>query len=62
MEVYIFQVANETLSKYRKAKKARVYQGSILTIEDAQDIISQKDINKQVRRDIRTAGGSRKKK
>jgi hypothetical protein len=48
IEVYIFRVANKTLSKYHKTKKARVRQGSILTIEDTQDIISQKDIDKQV--------------
>jgi hypothetical protein len=34
-EVYILQVVNKTLSKYRKIKKARVYQGSTLIIEDA---------------------------
>jgi hypothetical protein len=61
-EVYILRAANKTLSKYRKTKKARVRQDSALIIEDTQDIISQKDIDKQVRHDIYTAGGSRKEK
>jgi hypothetical protein len=33
-EVYILQVANKTLSKCRRAKKARVRQGNALIIED----------------------------
>lgn len=59
-EVRTLRAANEALSKRRRAKKARIRQGGALTIEDAQDIISQKDVDEQVRRDIRTAGGSRK--
>jgi hypothetical protein len=47
-EVYIFRAANKALSKCYRAKKACVRQGNALTIEDAQDIISQKDIDKQV--------------
>jgi hypothetical protein len=47
-EVHILRVVNKTLSKYRRAKKTRVRQGNILIIEDTQDIISQKDIDKQV--------------
>ena len=58
-EVRTLQAANEALSKRRRAKKARVRQGGALTIEDAQDIIAQKDVDKQVRRDIHAAGGSR---
>ena len=55
-EVRTLQAANEALSKRRRAKKARVRQGGALIIEDAQDIITQKDVDKQVRRDIRAAG------
>ena len=54
------RAVNEALSKRRRAKKARVRQGGTLTIKDTQDIILQKDVDKQVRRDVRTAGGSRK--
>jgi hypothetical protein len=59
-EVYILRAANKALSKYRRTKKARVRQSSALIIEDAQDIISQKDVDKQIRCDIHAAGGSRK--
>jgi hypothetical protein len=50
--------ANKALSKYQRAKKAYVYKGSTLTVEDTQDIIAQKDVDKQVRRDVYIVGGS----
>jgi hypothetical protein len=58
-EVYILQVANEALSKRYRAKKTRVCQGGILTIEDTQDIIAQKDIDEQVRHDVRIERSNR---
>jgi hypothetical protein len=39
IKIYIFRAANKTFSKCYKAKKARVRQGGIFTIEDTQDII-----------------------
>ena len=59
-KVRTLRAVNEALSKRRRAKKARVRQGGTLTIKDIQDIILQKDVDEQVRRDVRTAGGSRK--
>jgi hypothetical protein len=56
-EVRTLRAANEALSKRRRAKKARIRQSGALIVEDAQDIILQKDVDEQVRRDIRTAGG-----
>jgi hypothetical protein len=56
-EVCILRAANEVLSKRRRAKKARIRQGGVLTVEDTQDVISQKDVDEQVRRDVRAAGG-----
>jgi DDE superfamily endonuclease len=47
------QKANEALSKRRRAKKTRVRQGGALTVEDAQDILAQKDAEEQVARDRR---------
>ena len=38
-KVRTLRVVNEALSKRRRAKKARVRQGSTLTIKDTQDII-----------------------
>jgi hypothetical protein len=60
-EIYTLRTANKTLSKRRKTKKTRVRQGGTLIVEDAQDIIIQKDIDKQVQRNIHAAGGSRGK-
>lgn len=51
--------ANEALSKRRRAKKTRVRQGSALTVEDAHDILAQKDAKEQVRRDKHSEGGGR---
>jgi hypothetical protein len=58
-KVRTLRVANEALSKRRRAKKARIRQGGVLIVEDTQDIIAQKDVDEQVRRDVRAAGGSR---
>ena len=58
-EVRTLRAANEALSKRRRAKKARVRQGGALTIEDVQDLIAQKDVDKQVQRDVRAARGNR---
>jgi hypothetical protein len=45
-EVRTLRAANEALSKRRRAKKTRVRQGGALIVEDAQDLIAQKDIDK----------------
>ena len=47
-EVCTLQAANEALSKRCRAKKARICQGGALTVEDAQDIIAQKDVDEHV--------------
>src|ERR1700677_764086 len=49
--------ANEALSKRRRAKKTRVRQGGTLTVEDAQDILAQKDAAEQVARERREKQG-----
>jgi hypothetical protein len=59
-EVRILRAANEALSKRRRAKKTRVRQGGALTIEDAQDVLAQKEAAEQARRDERSKGGNRK--
>jgi hypothetical protein len=59
-EVRTLRAANEALSKRRRAKKTRIRQRGALTVEDAQDILAQKEADEQVRRDLRTEGGNRK--
>jgi hypothetical protein len=61
-EIYTLRVANEALSKRRRAKKTRVCQGEALTVEDTQDILAQKEVDEQVRRDLRTERGNRKER
>ena len=50
-EVRTLRQANEALSKRRRAKKNRIRQGGALTVEDAHDIIAQKEVDEQIRRD-----------
>ena len=59
-EVRTLRVANKALSKRRRAKKARVREGGVLTVEDTQDLLSQKDVEEQAQRDLRTEGGRKK--
>jgi hypothetical protein len=56
-EVRTLRAANEALSKRRRAKKTRVRQGGVLTIEDAQDVLAQREAEEQARRDRRSKGG-----
>jgi hypothetical protein len=56
-EVRTLRAANEALSKRRRAKKTRVRQGGALTVEDAQDVLAQKEAEEQARRDKRSEGG-----
>jgi hypothetical protein len=37
--------ANEALSKRRRAKKNRIHRGGALTIEDANDILAQNEVD-----------------
>ena len=56
-EVRTLRAANEALSKRRRAKKTRVRQGGALTVEDAQDVLAQKDAEEQIRRDKHSREG-----
>jgi triosephosphate isomerase len=52
-EVSSLRTVNEALSKRRRAKKTRVRLGGSLTIQDAQDLLDQKDIDKQIKKEER---------
>lgn len=52
--------ANEALSKRRRAKKIQIRKGGSLTVSDAQDIISQREVDEQISRDTRRNSGGRK--
>ena len=47
-KVSALQKANKGLSKQRRAKKTRVQLGGLLTVQEAQDILNQKAVGKQV--------------
>jgi hypothetical protein len=55
-ELRTLRAANKALSKRRRAKKNRIRQEGVLTIEDAHDILAQKEVDKQIRRDKRSGG------
>ncbi|PQM43524.1 hypothetical protein VC83_09651 [Pseudogymnoascus destructans] len=50
-EIRTLRAANEALSKRRRAKNNRIREGGALTVEDAYDILSQQEVDEQVRRD-----------
>ena len=58
-EIRTLRVANEALRKRRRAQKTRIREGGALTVKDAQDILSQQEVDKQVRRDLRAERGNR---
>jgi len=53
-EIRTLRKANKALSKRRRAKKARVQQGGALTVEDAHDVLAQREVDEQIRRDKRS--------
>jgi hypothetical protein len=58
-EIRSLRTANEALSKRRRAKKTRIRQGGVLTVKDAHDILSQTEVDEQIRRDRRLRRGVR---
>jgi hypothetical protein len=58
-EVSSLRSANEALSKRRRAKKTRVRLGGSLTVQDGIDLLDQKDVDEQVKKEERQNGGQR---
>ena len=58
-ETCTLRKANKALSKRRRAKKNRIRQRGALTIEDAYDILAQKEVDEQIQRDKRSRGVDR---
>jgi len=59
-EIRTLRAANEALSKRRRAKKKQIRSEQALTVEDATDLISQKEVVEQIRRDGSVLGGLQK--
>jgi hypothetical protein len=50
-EVRDLRTANEILSKRRRAKKTRLWAGGSLSIQEVEDLIAQKDIDEQLKKE-----------
>lgn len=57
-EVTELREANSIISKRRRAKKTRVRLGGSLSIQDAEDIQAQKDVERQVQQETPENGSS----
>jgi hypothetical protein len=60
-KIYILRLANKALSKRRKAKKTYLRQGSIFPIRDTHDVLSQREVIKQIKREKRSRGVGKNK-
>ena len=58
-EIRDLRAANEALSKRRRAKKQRLRQGGSLSVQNAQDIQGQREVEVQFKEETQ-AGSSRK--
>ena len=55
-EITTLQKANEALSKHKKAKRIYVYKGEALSIREAIDILTQREVDKQMQTEKRCRG------
>jgi hypothetical protein len=56
-EVQALRRAQEVLSKRRRAKKRRLQQGGVLSVQEVQDLQDQRDVDRQVEGEIKPEGG-----
>jgi hypothetical protein len=47
------RAANEVLSKRRRAKKTRLRQGGSLSFQEAEDLVAKKEVDKQIKEEMR---------
>jgi DDE superfamily endonuclease/Tc5 transposase DNA-binding domain/helix-turn-helix, Psq domain len=59
--VKALEEANHTLSKRRRAKKARFREGGSLTVQDGQDLLDQKAVDEQMMQEIRDNSGRKRR-
>jgi hypothetical protein len=60
-EIYILRLANKALSKRRKPKKTCLRQGNIFPIRDTHDVLSQREVIKQIKHERRSRGVGKNK-
>ena len=51
--------ANRTISKRRKAKKTRIQQGGVLSVQNADALLSAREVDAQLEEEMRTNGRGR---
>ena len=56
-ETSTLRKANEALSKRRRGQRKRVQLGGSLTVQDVQDLLDQKDLDEQIKKEERQSGG-----
>ena len=56
-----FEEANRTISKRRKAKKIRIQQREILSIQNANALLNAKKVDAQLEKEMRTSDRNRGK-
>ena len=55
------EAANEALSKRRKAKRSYIQEGGPLSLQDATDILADKDVQEQLGEEMRARVGRRRR-
>jgi hypothetical protein len=56
-EIQSLRAANEALSKRRRAKKQRLRQGGSLSVQNAQDLQGERDVEVQIKEEIQAGSG-----
>ena len=56
-ETSTLRKANEALSKRRRGQRKRIQLGGSLTVQDVQDLLDQKDLDEQIKKEERQSGG-----
>lgn len=58
-EDHALRQANETLSKRQRARRTRFRQGGAIFLENVQDILAQKEVEEQMRREKHSGEGGK---
>ncbi len=57
--IRIFEEANRTINKQRKAKKIRIQQRRIFSIQNANTLLNTREVDTQLEKEMRTSGHGR---
>src|SRR6266699_4067818 len=54
--IYTFEEANRTINKWRKDKNTRIQQRSVLNVQNTNALLAVKEMDTQLREEMRTSG------